>query len=104
LVDRRAQSRRGHTRRILDDKFVASFNADKPLDKDAFIKLIVAGDIDPTESQALTDRNVILDNDTAVVVGVATAHGTAKDNPYTEVYRYTVTYIHRKQRAMGRVS
>ena len=81
--------------RILDDKFVASFNADKPLDKDAFIKLMVTGDIDPTESDTLTDRNVILDNDTAVVVGVDTSHETAKGKPYTEVYRYTVTYIHR---------
>lgn len=51
-------------RRILDDKFVASFNADKPLDKETFIKLIVGGDPDPTETQTLTDRNVILDHDT----------------------------------------
>lgn len=89
-------------RRILDDKFVASFNADKPLDKDAFIKLMVTGDIDPTESDTLTDRNVILDNDTAVVVGV----DTAWDSEGQTLYRGLPVYrdLHPPQRAMGRVS
>lgn len=82
-------------RRILDDKFVASFNADKPLDKEAFIKLIVTEDADPTESQTLTDRNVIIDRDTAVVVGTDTERGIKKGKAYTAVYRYTVTYIRR---------
>ena len=81
--------------RILDDKFVASFNADKPLDKEAFIKLIVTGDVDPTESQTLADQNVILDQDTAVVVGTDTERGTKKGKAYTAVARYTVTYIRR---------
>lgn len=82
-------------RRILDDKFVASFGGEEPLDKEAFINLIVSGDIDPTESQALTDRKVILDHETAVVVGADTERGTKKGKAYTAVYRYTVTYIRR---------
>ena len=82
-------------RRILDDKFVASFGGEKPLDKEAFIKLIVSGNPDPTETQTLTDRNVILDHDTAVVVGTDTERGTKKGAAYTAVARYTVTYIHR---------
>lgn len=82
-------------RRILDDKFVATFSADKPMDKEAFIKLILTGDVDPTESQTLTDRNVILDQDTAVSVGTDTERGTRKGVAYTEVARYTVTYIRR---------
>ena len=82
-------------RRILDDKFVATFGGEKPLDKEAFIKLTVSGDADPTESQTLTDRNVILDHDTAVVVGTDTERGTKKGAAYTAVARYTVTYIHR---------
>ena len=82
-------------RRILDDKFVASFGSEKPLDKEAFIKLIVSGDADPTESQTLTDRNVILDHDTAVVVGTDTERGTKKGKAYTAISRYTVTYIRR---------
>jgi len=81
--------------RILDDKFVAIFGGEKPLDKEAFIKLIVSGNPDPTETQTLTDRNVILDHDTAVVVGIDTERGTKKGAAYTVVARYTVTYIHR---------
>jgi ketosteroid isomerase-like protein len=82
-------------RRILDDKFVSSFGAKKPYDKEAFIKEIVSGDVDPTESETLTDRTVIIDHDTAVVVGTDTQCGTRKGAPYTAVYRYTVTYIRR---------
>ena len=85
-------------RRILDDKFVATFGGKKPLDKEAFIKSQVSGDVDPTESETLTDRNVILDHDTAVVVGVDTESGTRKGKPYTEVARYTATYIRRDGR------
>jgi hypothetical protein len=81
--------------RILDDKFLASFGAEKPYDKDAFIKHIVSSDVDPTESQSLTDESVIIDQDTAVVVGTDTVHGTENNLPYTQVYRYTVTYIRR---------
>jgi len=53
--------------RILDDKFVASFGTGKPYDKEAFIKLIMSDDVDPTESQTLTDETVLIDGDTAVV-------------------------------------
>jgi len=82
-------------RRILDDKFVASFGAQKPYDKEAFIKQIVTGDVDPTESQTLSDETVIIDQDTAVVVGTDTVRGTESGAAYTVVYRYTVTYIRR---------
>ena len=82
-------------RRILDDKFLASFGAGKPYDKEAFIKLIMSGGVDPTESQTLTDESVIIDDDTAVVVGTDTERGTDKGTSYTKVYRYTVAYIWR---------
>jgi ketosteroid isomerase-like protein len=82
-------------RRILDDKFVASFDAGKPYDKEAFIKANTRGDVDPTESQTLTDETVVIDHDTAVVVGTDTMHGTGKGTAYTMVARYTVTYIRR---------
>jgi hypothetical protein len=82
-------------RRILDDKFVVSFGAEKPYNKEAFIKLIVTGDVDPTESQTLTDETVVIDQDTAVEVGTDTVRGTEKGAAYTVVYRYTVTYIRR---------
>ena len=52
-------------RRILDDKFVASFGVKKPYDKEEFIKAIVSDDVDHTESQTLTDETVIIDNDSS---------------------------------------
>ena len=82
-------------RRILDDKFIASFGVKDPYDKETFIKHIVTGDVDPTESQTLTNETVIIDQDTAVVVGTDTARGTYNGSAYTVVYRYTVTYIRR---------
>lgn len=82
-------------RRILDDKFVASFGAKKPYDKEGFIRQIVSGDVDPTESQTLTDETVIIDQDTAVVVGTDAMRGTDKGAAYTVVGSYTVTYIRR---------
>jgi ketosteroid isomerase-like protein len=81
-------------RRILDDRFVATFGAAKTYDKEAFIKLF-AGDVDPTVSQTLSYEAVIIDGDTAVLVGTDTARGTKDGTAYTAVYRYTVTYIRR---------
>lgn len=82
-------------RQILDDKFVASFGAGRPYDKEAFIKAIMDGDADPSESQTLSDQTVVIDADTAVVVGTDTEHGTQKGSAYTSMARYTVTYIRR---------
>jgi ketosteroid isomerase-like protein len=82
-------------RRILDDKFVSS-SGSKPIDKETFIRDIVSGDVDPSASQTLTDRTVIVDGDTAVVVGTDTAAGVDQGAAYTVVFRYTVTYIRRQ--------
>jgi hypothetical protein len=82
-------------RRILDDKFLASFGPNRPYDKETFIEHETSGEVDRTGSQTLTDQNVIIDKDTAVVVGTDTARGTDSGSAYTVVYRYTVTYIHR---------
>jgi acyl-CoA thioesterase I len=81
--------------RILDDKFIASFGTGKPYDKQAFIKLVTSDEVDPTESQTLTDETVLIDGDTAVVVGTDTDRGTEQGVAYTTSYRYTATYIHR---------
>jgi ketosteroid isomerase-like protein len=83
---------------VLDDKFLATFGTEKPVDKAAFIKSIVSAPVDPTESQTLTDRTVIVDGDTAVVVGTDTETGTKKGATYTVVARYTATYIRRNER------
>ena len=85
-------------RRILADKFVASFGGGKPYDKEAFIKYILSGDVDhPAESQTLTDETVVVDDDTAVVVGTDTVRGTDKGVSYSVIFRYTVTYIRRHE-------
>lgn len=84
-------------RRILDDQFVASFGTAKPQNKETFIQAIVSGELDPTETQSLTDRTVIIDRDTAIVIGTDTEHGTRKGVAYTAVARYTATYIRRNE-------
>lgn len=83
-------------RRILDDKFIATFGTKPPLNKEAFIKDILSETLDPTQSQTLTDETVIVDRDTAVVVGTDTVRGTDNGTPYTLVFRYTVIYIQRQ--------
>ena len=95
-----AESKRDATtlRRILDDKFIASFGANKPIDKETFIRETVSSDVDPSVTQTLTDRTVIIDNDTAVVVGTDTERGMKHDAAYTIVARYAATYIRRNGR------
>jgi Domain of unknown function (DUF4440) len=85
-------------RRILDDKFLACFGSSKPYDKEIYIKLTLTGAVDPTESQTLSDRSVVVDRDTAVVVGTDTVRGTENGALHETVYRYTVTYIYRNGR------
>jgi ketosteroid isomerase-like protein len=80
--------------RILDERFVVTFGAAKTYDKEGFIKLFT-GAVDPTVSQTLTYEAIVIDGDTAVLVGTETAHGTRDGAAYTAVYRYTVTYIRR---------
>jgi len=85
-------------RRILDDKFVFTFGAGKSYDRDGYLKLILGGDADPTESQTLTDQTVLVDGDTAVEVGTDAARWTEGGAAQAKVYRYTVTYIRRQGR------
>ena len=81
---------------ILDDRFVATFGAGKLLDKTAFIKEVTAGAIDPTESQTLSERTIVLAGDTAVVVETDTIRRIKNGQPDESVYRFTVTYIKRE--------
>ena len=81
--------------RILDDKFISTFAANPPRGKDAFIKGIVTGPVDPTQSQSLTDVSVSIDGDTAVIVGNDTFHSATKPSP---AFRFTITYVRRQGR------
>jgi ketosteroid isomerase-like protein len=82
-------------RRILDERFVATLGS-KTYDREAFIQLFT-GDVDPTASEILTYEAVIIDGDTAVLVGTDTARGTRAGAAYTATYRYTTTYIRRHE-------
>ena len=83
-------------RRILDDKFIATFGTHQPHDKGSFIQAQLRGEVDPTVSQTLTDETVVIDQDTAIVVGTDTLRGTRNGVAYTRVGRYTATYIRRQ--------
>lgn len=84
-------------RRILDDKFVATFGAGKTYDREAFIQVFV-GPIDASASHTVTYEAIIIDGDTAVTVATDTSRGTRDGAAYTAAYRYTVTYIRRHGR------
>lgn len=84
-------------RHILDDRFVATLGAARTYDKEAFIKLF-ARDVDPSASQAVTYEAVIIDGDTAVLIGTDTARGTRDGAAHTAVHKYTATYIRRDGR------
>jgi ketosteroid isomerase-like protein len=84
--------------RILDDKFLATSGAGQPVGKDAFIKKLASGAADPKQSQTLTDETVIVDGDTAVVIGTDAFHRTDGAAPSGLTLRYTITFIRRNAR------
>ena len=85
-------------RRILDERFLGTFSSGKTYNKEAFLKAILSSEVDPTAPQSLSYEAVLIDGDTAVVIGTDTRHGTRDGVPYTTVAKYTVTYIHRNGR------
>jgi hypothetical protein len=78
---------------ILDDRFVATFGAGKLLNKDAFIQHETRGTVDPTISQGISDRTIIVVADTAVVVETFTVHKTKDGLSTSAAWRFTVTYV-----------
>jgi len=83
-------------RDILDDNFITTYAAGKPGNKESFIKGITRGDVDPTQTQDLTDTSVIVDGDTAIIVGTDTFHSATK--PPVAPLRFTITYVKRQGR------
>ena len=84
--------------RILDDQFISSYGAGKPTRKDAFIKALTKGKADPAQSQSLTDETVIVDGDTAILVGTNIFHRTDGAKPDGLALRYTITCVRRDGR------
>ena len=87
--------------RILDDRFISTFAANPPRSKADFIKGLMKGPVDPTQSQDLTDETVVVSGDTAVTVGTDTFHSATQ--PPTPPLRYTITLVRRDGhwRALG---
>lgn len=84
--------------RILDDRFIATFGGEMPVGKEAFIAEETRGAPDPTASQTLSDRKIILADRTAIVVETDTLSRIKDGNPSSMTWRFTVTYIKRGNR------
>ena len=82
-------------RRILDDRFIATFTSGRAIDKTAFITVIVGDGSSVMHSHDLTDRRMVVDADTAVIVDTDTIRGARNGEPYTAKARVTATYIKR---------
>jgi ketosteroid isomerase-like protein len=84
-------------KRLIHDRYVVTFGTGKPRNKAEFIKAFVESKSDPA-FQTLSDEAVVVDRDTAVVVGTDTLRGTKNGEPYTRVARYISTYLRRDGR------
>ena len=84
--------------RILDRQYIATFGSGAPLRKDEFIRGITEDESDTMASQTSSDRTLVLDGDTAIVVGTDTIRGSDHGKAYTRQARYTTTYIRRDGR------
>jgi ketosteroid isomerase-like protein len=84
--------------RILDDQFISTYAAGKPTRKDAFIKSLTKGKPDPRQSQSLTDETVVVEGDTAILVGTDTFHRTDHAEPDGLALRYTITCVRKNGR------
>ncbi len=82
--------------RLLDPHFVCTFGSGELLTKPAFIAHVTDGPLDPTLSQALSDRTVVVAGDTAVIVETDVIRSTKDGQPVERVYRVTTTYIRRQ--------
>jgi ketosteroid isomerase-like protein len=84
--------------RILDDQFISTNGAGKPTRKAAFIASLTKGKPDPKQSQSLTDETLVVDGDTAILVGTDTFHRTDGAAPDGLALRYTITCLRRNGR------
>lgn len=82
-------------RRILDPRFVATFGSAAPVDREGFIRAVLAVPRDPTLTQQLGERVARIDHDTALVTETATVSSGAPTLRQVTVYRLTVVYVRR---------
>lgn len=79
--------------RILDDQFISTYAAGKPTRKAAFIASLTKGKPDPRQTQSIEDETVVVDGDTAILVGTDTFHRTDHAEPDGLALRYTITCV-----------
>jgi len=84
--------------RILDEQFISTYGAGKPTRKKAFIASLTKGKADPRQTQSLTDETVVVDGDTAILVGTDTFHRTDHAEPDGLALRYTITCVRKNGR------
>lgn len=91
-------------RTILDERFIVV--SDRGVrSRDDFIASVTKGDLDPTQTQTLSDRKFLVHGDTAVVSEIDTVRGTRDGKPVEFSFRCTTTYVRRdgKWRAIAEV-
>lgn len=81
--------------RILHDRFIATFSGGQTVDKAAFIALICGDGSSVMHSHDFTDRRMVIDAHTAVIVDTDTIRGARNGQPRTLRARVTSTYIKR---------
>jgi len=84
--------------RILDDQFISTYGAGKPTRKAAFIASLTKGKADPKQSQTLEDETIVVEGDTAILVGTDTFHRTDHAEPDGLALRYTITCVRKNGR------
>jgi ketosteroid isomerase-like protein len=84
--------------RLLDDQFISTYGAGKPTRKAAFIASLTKGKADPRQTQSLTDETIVVDGDTAILVGTDTFHRTDHAEPDGLALRYTITCVRKNGR------
>jgi ketosteroid isomerase-like protein len=84
--------------RILDDQFISTYAAGKPTRKAAFIASLTKGKPDPRQTQSIEDETIVVDGDTAILVGTDTFHRTDHAEPDGLALRYTITCVRKNGR------
>ena len=84
--------------RILDDQFISTYAAGKPTRKAAFIASLTKGKADPRQTQSIEDETIVVDGDTAILVGTDTFHRTDHAEPDGLALRYTITCVRKNGR------
>ncbi len=85
-------------RSILHEDFQASSSDREPVDRETFIARVTGYTAGQHVSQALSNRHLVVNGDTAVVLEDDTLRGTNEGKPFSVVMRLNATYVKRDGR------